>query len=81
VGEVENNYFAADLSIYSGNSGSPVFNQKTHEVIGIVVCGDSKDFRWTGNGWLSIIYPGNTPSPKPQCARLSQFMDIVEKLR
>jgi V8-like Glu-specific endopeptidase len=67
-------YFGADLDIYSGNSGSPVFDQDTHEVTGMVVRGDNRDFRWTGKGWVSVIYPNREiPSRGAQCTRASEF--------
>ncbi len=73
--------FAADLDIYMGNSGSPVFDGKTHEVVGIVVHGDTRDFRYVGNGWLSIIYSKQEiVSRGPRCTRVSEFIDIVDKL-
>jgi len=33
-------WFTADLDTYGGNSGSPVFNARTHEVDGILVRGE-----------------------------------------
>ncbi len=36
-------YFVADLDTFGGNSGSPVFDNKTHEVVGILVRGQ-KDY-------------------------------------
>jgi hypothetical protein len=70
--------FSADLNVYCGNSGSPVFDCKMHEVIGVVVRGDTQDFRWTGKGWLSIIYPNPViRSQEPQCTRVSEFREIV----
>jgi V8-like Glu-specific endopeptidase len=72
-------YFSADLNVYSGNSGSPVFNYDTHEVVGIVVRGDSQDFRWTGEGWLSIIYPNRDfLSKEPQCTKISEFIEYCK---
>jgi hypothetical protein len=74
-------FFSADLDTYMGSSGSPVFNADTHEVIGIVVHGDTRDFRWTGKGWASIIYPHrDIISSGPKCTRVSQFKNIVDKL-
>lgn len=71
---IEDAYFGADLDIYSGSSGSPVFDSITHEVIGMVVRGDNMDFRWTGRNWVSVIYPNSCiPSKKPQCTRVSEF--------
>jgi hypothetical protein len=73
-------FFSADLNVYCGSSGSPVFDSNTHEVIGMVVRGDNRDFRWTGKGWLSIIYPNpDIQSREPQCTRVSQFIDIIDK--
>jgi V8-like Glu-specific endopeptidase len=34
------NYFSTNLDTFGGNSGSPVFNAKTNEVVGILVRGD-----------------------------------------
>jgi hypothetical protein len=74
VKAVDRAFFAAELSVYGGNSGSPVFNSETHEVVGIVVRGDQQDFRWTGKGWISIRYPGSVlKSSLPQCTKVSEF--------
>jgi hypothetical protein len=78
VCSVSDTYFSADLTVYSGNSGSPVFSHDTHEVVGIVVRGDKQDFRWTGRGWLSIRYPNSRlKSMEPQCTKVSEFRDFV----
>lgn len=67
-------YFSADLDVYSRNSGSPVFNGNTHEVVGMVVRGDAQDFRWTGKDWISIIYPNpEFHSREPECTRVIEF--------
>ncbi len=50
-------FFKADLDIFMGNSGSPVFDMTTHEVVGIVAHGYSKDIRWADGCWVSVIYP------------------------
>lgn len=74
IGDIRETYFGAHLDVYSGNSGSPVFNRDTHEVIGMVVHGDNRDFRWTGKGWVSVIYPNpEIHSPGSQCTRVSEF--------
>lgn len=36
------NYFQTNLNAFSGNSGSPIFNEKTHDVIGIFIAGENK---------------------------------------
>jgi V8-like Glu-specific endopeptidase len=43
VRRLKSNYFVANLDTFGGNSGSPVFNQTTLEVEGILVRGD-KDY-------------------------------------
>jgi hypothetical protein len=71
---IDHTYFAADLDVYCGSSGSPVFDSETHDVVGIVVRGDSRDFRWTGKGWLSIIYPSlDIRSKEPECTKVSEL--------
>jgi hypothetical protein len=39
--------FYTSLDAFQGNSGSPVFDRQTHEVIGILVSGNA-DYVWTG---------------------------------
>lgn len=43
---VNDHYFVAELDTYGGNSGSPVFNQTTLEVEGILVRGE-RDYVWS----------------------------------
>ncbi|MGE5341256.1 MAG: trypsin-like serine peptidase [Candidatus Omnitrophota bacterium] len=75
VCDISDAYFSADLSVYCGSSGSPVFDCETHELIGIVVRGDSRDFRLVENCWKSIIYSRTDDySKKPQCTRVSEFI-------
>jgi hypothetical protein len=75
VSEISEAYFSADLNVYNGSSGSPVFDIETHEVIGIVVRGDSRDFRLMENCWRSVIYSmSDKHSQKPQCTRVSEFI-------
>jgi V8-like Glu-specific endopeptidase len=74
-------YFAAGLDIYMGNSGSPVFDGDTHEVVGMVVRGFNRDFRWTDKGWLSVVYPDFDGNGKgAQCTRVSEFIHIVNEI-
>jgi V8-like Glu-specific endopeptidase len=70
-------YFMANLNIYSGNSGAPVFDLHTHEVIGMVIKGENRDFRWTGNCWISVEYP---EGKRTACTRVSEFIAIVREL-
>jgi V8-like Glu-specific endopeptidase len=75
VCDVNETCFSADLDVYSGNSGSPVFDSKTHEVIGMAVRGDNMDFRWNGKGWISVIYPNlDIVSGGAHCTRVSEFI-------
>ena len=67
-------HFSVDLNVYSGSIGSPIFDLHTHEVIGMVGPGANRDFRWTGNGWMSLNYPGEK---KISCTRISQFMEFI----
>ncbi|MGD2088607.1 MAG: serine protease [Candidatus Aminicenantes bacterium] len=77
--DISEAYFSADLNVYNGNSGSPVFDSKTHEVIGIVVRGHTRDFRLVESCWKSVIYSrSNRYSPNPQCTRVSEFIDYVD---
>ena len=81
VCDISDTCFAATLDIYMGNSGSPVFCSDTHEVIGMVVRGDNRDFRWTGKGWVSIVYPNlRQITQGPQCTRVSEFIPILDRL-
>lgn len=71
---IDRAFFSAELTVYGGNSGSPVFCSDTHEIVGIVVRGDQQDFRWTGSGWMSVRYPNPMlKSSAPQCTKVSEF--------
>lgn len=45
-------YFTANLDVYEGNSGSPVFNEQTGEVEGILVAGE-EDFVQKGKCYVT----------------------------
>lgn len=49
-------YFVANLDTYGGNSGSPVFNGRSHEVEGILVRGEN-DFVSNGTCNVSLVCP------------------------
>ncbi len=72
--DVHETFFEANLNIYSGSIGSPVFALDTHEVIGMVVKNENNDFRWTGKGWISVLYP---EGKKVQCTRVSDLIDFI----
>ena len=74
VSEVQTACFVADLDVFAGNSGSPVFHQHTHEVLGIVVQGDSRNFMLTPKGWITVVFPNSEfHSNKSRCTRSSEF--------
>jgi AraC-like DNA-binding protein len=70
-------YFRADLDVYSGGIGSPVFSAETHELIGAVSGGKTADYRWTEEGWITLRYPKSTPGSF--CTRASQFAPYLGK--
>jgi V8-like Glu-specific endopeptidase len=75
VHDINKTFFGSHLDIYAGNSGSPVFSSDTHEVIGMVMHGDNRDFRWTGKCWISVIYPNRDICSKgAQCTMVSEFI-------
>ncbi|HBE89190.1 MAG TPA: serine protease [Elusimicrobia bacterium] len=47
-------YFVANLDTYGGNSGSAVFNARTHVIEGILVRGEN-DYVWKGNCRVSNV--------------------------
>lgn len=49
-------FFVANLDTYGGNSGSPVFNQQTNKVEGILVRGET-DFVSNGQCDVSLVCP------------------------
>ena len=49
-------FFVANLDTYGGNSGSPVFNDSSHEVEGILVRGET-DFVFSGSCRVSNVCP------------------------
>ena len=80
IDDFTDNYFRADLDVYSGNSGSPVFCAETHELIGIVSRGKPADFRWTGTCWITMRYPKTGPDYKgAQCTRVLEFGKYIAK--
>lgn len=82
VQAVDGTYFNADLNVYSSSVGSPVFDDETHEVIGIVGQSGHRNFRWTGKGWMSAIYPNSAEkgSGDTQCIRISKVMYKLTQL-
>jgi hypothetical protein len=80
VGSIGKAHFSADLNVYNGSSGSPVFDRETHEVIGIVVRGHNRNFRLVQGCWRSVIYPRtDMGAGEPECTRVSEFISYVEQ--
>ena len=73
-------FFVCNLDTYGGNSGSPVFNNSTHELEGILVRGET-DFIVTENGCRkSNVCPQNDPNMVcrgEDCTRSTEFGDFV----
>ena len=82
IHQVHDAYFVADLDVYSGNSGSPVFDCESGGVVGLVARGDFRDFRWTGQGLLSVRYPNmGLFSEGAHCTKVSEFGSMVAELK
>jgi len=78
VGDISHEgYFGAELSVYSGGCGSPVFDVNSHKVVGIVDRDVYDDFRWTGDCWVTVIYP---EGKNHLCTRVSAFSDLIRQL-
>lgn len=74
IQHIQRGTFVADLDIYSGNSGSPIFDAESHEFIGVVTKGDYSDFVDTGECVISIVYPNREFCKKgPRGTQLEMF--------
>ena len=71
-------FFVANLDTYGGNSGSPVFNQETHDVEGILVRGET-DFVFDDNCWVSNVCPMAGCSGEDVC-RSTTFADHLPSI-
>lgn len=74
------NYFVTNLDTYGGNSGSPVFNAKTHIVEGILVRG-ATDYTWWDMGGCvrSNICPESIGTCNGEdVSRASQFVQWIK---
>lgn len=65
VKKLDDNFFFSNLDTYGGNSGSPVINQKTYEVEGILVRGN-RDYVGapTGGCAVSATLPNDFDQPE-----------------
>lgn len=53
IGSDQKHFYTANIDTYAGNSGSPVFNSNTNQVIGILVRGEPNDFIKVGDCYQS----------------------------
>ncbi|HZV68668.1 MAG TPA: serine protease [Saprospiraceae bacterium] len=53
IKDVESYFFTANIDTYAGNSGSPVFHNQSHQVVGILVRGEEDDFIKVGDCYQS----------------------------
>jgi hypothetical protein len=70
-------YFVANVDTYGGNSGSPVFNQDTGVVEGILVRGAS-DFNVQGNCFVSNQLADS--SATEDCSKTTSFMQFIPEI-
>lgn len=74
--DVKDSYFLSNMSVFSGNSGSPVFDAVTHELLGIISKGHSQDFHKTEDGFVAIRYPDYKRSSEcTWCTQAKNFID------
>ena len=71
-------FFNTNLDAYGGNSGSPVFNQMTGEVEGILVRGD-KDFIKRGGCYVSYQC-GSEEGVGEDVTKISEIADLIPQL-
>ncbi len=79
VDEVTKAYFMSKMDVYSGNSGSPVFDKETHELVGIVARVDCRDFRWVDDCVVSVVYPDpDIYSEGARIIKAREFLPFLE---
>jgi hypothetical protein len=72
-------YFSANLAVYGGDFGSPVFNSQTHEVEGILVRGETA-FVANGTCQVALVRPSTGCSGR-ECTRVTEFARQVPQWR
>ena len=70
-----NPFFVANLDTYGGNSGSPVFNSRTHRVEGILVRGE-RDFVASGDCTVSFVCP-TTGCRGEDVTRITKLAELI----
>jgi len=74
----ESEFFVANLDTYGGNSGSPVFDERTHKVEGILVRGET-DFVSNGTCRVSNVCSTNGCRGE-DVTRATEFSDFVPEV-
>lgn len=69
-------YFVANLDTYGGNSGSPVFSTKSHQLEGLLVRGQT-DFVQTGSCYVSLVFP-TTGGGGEDVSRASEWVSLLK---
>lgn len=79
---VGSNYFECNLDLFSGNSGSPIFDSKTHSLVGILVRGQ-RNFVYDLNYDLKQKYllpsVSSGPADRQECQTITPILDFLEK--
>jgi hypothetical protein len=70
-------YFVANLDTYGGNSGSPVFSARNHQLEGLLVRGQT-DFVSTGTCNVSMVFP-TTGAGGEDVARATEWKKAIPK--
>ena len=71
-------YFNTNLDAFSGNSGSPIFNEETHEVEGMLIQGDDFDFKMNEERWCQEDHrkPNTSSASEEMVLRINQIRNI-----
>lgn len=72
-------YFVANLDTYGGNSGSAVFNTKTHEVEGVLVRGET-DFVWSSKGCATSYVCKHDDCRGEDVTKISAVNEVLQNL-
>jgi V8-like Glu-specific endopeptidase len=83
IDDIQDAYFRCEADLYSSNSGSGVYCQTTHHLIGNLVKSDPEDFRWVGDGNVSVCYPNkDIPSSGGKCTNFNEFSEyLIDNIR
>ncbi len=74
-------YFTADLDIFHGNSGSPVFNSGTGLIEGLVARNDVLDFNLSPAGCVITATHAQTEEPNNDISRIAVLSDFIPELK